>query len=514
MNPSAIFFKLSIIANLFWLYSGIVACTPRTPRDPSALIIGIEAYPDQRDPRLATDALSHKINQLIYSGLFRINTQLELEPDLAEAVEFIDNQTLQIRLREAQFHNGQRLTSQDVQATYDSIKVAELLSPHRRNFELIKKIVILDEQNFRLYLTEPFAPLLTSLTMGILPASTVKEGFVPIGTGPYRITQTALREKIALEANPYYYRDPPRIARLVFRTIFDDSLRTLELVKGRLDLVQNAIPHALLPYIEKQVAQGHLQWQVDVGTNLSYMGLNLRDPSLRSLEVRQAIAHGINREEIIRYKLKNLATPATSLLSPQHWAHHSGLPVISYDPERSRQLLDRAGFIDPDGEGPRSRFKLIYKTSSKKDRVMLAQLIADQLKQIGIEVIVEAFEWGTFFRDIRIGNFQLYTLTWVGVTEPDIYYYAFHSGQIPPEGANRGYYENSHLDRLVEQGRGVYDRESRQRVYHEVQLELAHDLPFIPLWYEGNIVVMQNHVRGYKLRPDASFLGLATAQKE
>src|SRR4030095_3694302 len=116
------------------------------------------------------------------------------------------------------------------------------------------------------------------------------------------------------------------------------------------------------------------------------------------------------------------ARKGSGLLAPSNWFYEGDVKQYMCEPDRAKKLLDEAGFKDPDGEGPLPRFTLTFKTSNKRDRVMMSRAIAQDLKQVGIEVKVESFEWGTFFRDIKTGNFQIYSSTWVGVTDPDIYY--------------------------------------------------------------------------------------------
>ena len=144
----------------------------------------------------------------------------------------------------------------------------------------------------------------------------------------------------------------------------------------------------------------------------------------------------------------------------------------------------------------------------------MARLIAQYLSAVGIEVIVTPYEWGTLYRDIRTGNFQLYSLTWVGVTEPDIYYYAFNSKQFPPVGANRNHYVNDTVDRLTEAGRITTDRDERKKIYRQVQQIIAGQLPYVSLWYEDNVVVRQKNVHGYTMYPNASFNGLVDLYRD
>ena len=132
-------------------------------------------------------------------------------------------------------------------------------------------------------------------------------------------------------------------------------------------------------------------------------------------------------------------------------------------------------------------------------------MIQEQLRQVGIAVTVQSLEWGTFFSDIRKGNFQLYSITWVGIADPDIFRYAFHSAQVPPDGANRGRYANPELDRLVEAGRREMSRAKREEIYRKVQFLLASDLPVIPLWVNRNILVRDRRLAGFTLTPDEDY---------
>jgi peptide/nickel transport system substrate-binding protein len=244
------------------------------------------------------------------------------------------------------------------------------------------------------------------------------------------------------------------------------------------------------------------------------MGFNLKDPILRSRKVRQAIAHAIDRQAVIQHLLGGLAVPATGVLSSMNWAYEPAVESYVYDPQKAKRLLDEAGYKDPDGPGPEKRFTLTYKTSQNELRRRIGEAIQGFLGEVGIEARMRSYEWGTFFSDIRKGNFQLYTLTWVGITDPDIYYYLFHSKSLPPDGANRGAYLNPEMDLLIERGRVLQDRQARKEVYGHIQKIVARDLPYVSLWNEVNVVVMDQRVRGFVLRPDGDILSLKDVRIE
>jgi len=481
-------------------------------------VLAIESFPSSLDPRYPLDAYSSKVQALIFSGLLKYDKKLLLVPDLAESYEYITNNTLRFILRkDAIFHNGKKLTADDVIYTFQSMTKPGARSPRFGIFNKISQIKKINEYQLEIELKEPFAPFLTALTVGIVPRGSFENskgvpfGENPVGTGPFQFVSQKNGQWILLKSFPKYFDAPPIIKFLKIQTVADDTTRVLKLLRGEVDLVQNAIPLVMAHWL---MEKGGLNMETDTGINYSYLGFNLRDPILKTRKVREAIGLALNRNLLIKYQLKGFARPATGILAPRNWFYENNVHQINYDPELAKQLLESAGFPDPDGEGPQKRFTITYKTSNKRDRIAMARAISRQLEAVGIGVKLQSYEWGTFFRDIRTGNFQMYSSSWVGVTEPDIFYEVFHSQMIPPEGRNRGYYKNEQLDTLVEMGRSETDNSERKKYYSQVQKMLSLDLPYIDLWYEDNVVFTQPDVMGYLLRPDASLIGLVKVKLE
>ena len=135
-------------------------------------------------------------------------------------------------------------------------------------------------------------------------------------------------------------------------------------------------------------------------------------------------------------------------------------------PEKARQLLDAAGYPARDGV----RFHLTMKTSTEESTRLLAAVLQQQLRDVGIALDIRTFEFATFFADVTSGAFQLYSLRWIGGNEdPDIFELAFHSHRFPPKGANRGFYSNPRVDALIDEARRETDQNARKRLYAEVQ---------------------------------------------
>jgi len=495
------------------------SCQEAVINPPDQIVVGIETNPNNIDPRYAVDAQSHKISKLVFSGLFRRDYEGRLVPDILASMKMVDPTTYVFRLKEGiRFHDGSPLTAADVKFTIESILDPQNHSPYSKSFELIEEMVVTSPQEIVFHLKRPFAPFLENLTIGILPAHLVRRKDYdfrkhPIGSGPFRLLEYRKDSHLILEAFPDYFDGRPKIKRLVFKIIPDSTVRMLELIHGSVDIVQNDFPPYLLPWLERQQ---DLRILKRPGRNFRYLAFNLRDPILGKLAVRRAIAHAINRPELIRYKLKGLGTLANSLLPPDSWALTEDLPIYEYDPARARQLLEEAGYPLPegDGRGDSFRFTLLYKTSQNQLAIDIARAIQRYLREVGIRVKIRVNEFQIFFSDIIQGDFQLYCLTAPGVSDPDYYHYLYHSASWPPHGGNRVRYHNPVMDRLIDQGRLTISPWRRREIYRQVQEIAARDLPYLGLWHEMNVAVINRKIKGYRVTPGASYLSLKEAWKE
>jgi peptide/nickel transport system substrate-binding protein len=490
------------------------ACAPSSPPvPPGSLVVGLEAAPTTLDPRYGTDEKASLIGDLLYQGLTRLDGHGSRVPDLAASWDAAPTRYV-FHLRTGFFfHDGSPLTAADVKATYESVLDPAAGSPKREALASIERIETPDDRTVVFVLREPFGPFLDGTGLGILPARELGAGRsnVTIGCGPFRLASFQRDTAIALLPVAQHPDGAPRLPGVLFKIVPDDTVRALELSRGALHLVQNAIDPDMLPWLSRD---DDMVVRSAPGTTFHYLGLNLRDPRLGIPAVRQAIAHGIDREAIIRHLLKGQGRAATGLLAPQHWAYASEVTTYAYAPDRARVLLDQAGFPDPDGPGPLPRFRLLYKGSSLQLRRRLAEVLQDQLARVGIALDLRSYEWGTLYADIRRGNFQIYALAWVGVSDPDIYYSLFHSAMMPPRGNNRGGFADAAVDALLESARRTADPEVRAEIYRKVQSALAVELPVIPLWWTPNVVVHTTRLRGFEPEPQGSLRSLRVASLE
>ena len=467
------------------------------------------------DPRYAITNYDEKLGKLVAPGLTTVETPTaEAAPLLAAQIDYVDGLTVDVTLRDAQFSDGSPVTADDVARTYSTVLDPKCEAQFQKQFdERFTKVEAISDRVVRFHLKQPLGTFVTDITFGIISFHGVPPGECRppqvIGAGPYVLRElTSYHAK--LDANPHAFTKPA-VPHLEIRFVQDASARLVMLVGGSLDLLQNSARADLVDDIA-------LRPRVRVNTGpsllLTYLMLNNENPVLKDVRVREAIALAIDRKAIVAAKFSGRAVLATGLLPPTHWAYAADVPHWDHDVARANQLLDEAGLRrGPDG----IRQHFVYKTSADPFRITVARLIAQQLGDVGLDVEVRAFEFGTFFADIKNGNFEIASMQTSPITEPDFYFFYFNSVRIPdqkdPNAGNRWRYRNADVDRLTVDGRREMDRGKRIEIYKEVQRLVARDLPIVPLWHEDNVVLSNVDVQGYTISPNAGLFGLVTARK-
>ncbi|MCH8846983.1 MAG: hypothetical protein IIC11_09655 [Proteobacteria bacterium] len=165
------------------------------------------------------------------------------------------------------------------------------------------------------------------------------------------------------------------------------------------------------------------------------------------------------------------------------------------------------------GEKDNFEFTVFLEDVERLSTQLNSMTIQYQLKQVGIQVDVRSYDWGTFYGDIKAGRFQMYSLSWVGLKIPDIFRYVFHSTSLPPNGANRGRYKDAIADAMIEAAESKQNLAEQAKLYQSLQAYLHEQLPYIPLWYEDNILVTAKDISGYTLASDGNYDGLLTVKR-
>ncbi|MDT8384778.1 MAG: ABC transporter substrate-binding protein [Gammaproteobacteria bacterium] len=475
------------------------ACAPVSD---DTLRIGLASAPITLDPRFATDATSSRINRLLYARLVDFDDRQLPVPSLADW-QVLTPTHYRFRLRDVgarEFHTGQRLTAGDVKATYDAVLDPATASPHRATLAMIRRIEVVDADTIDFHLSKADLLFPGYLVIGILPAVQMTAGHPfnqqPIGSGPFRFVAWPEEGRLQLLRRSDQQR-------LSFIQVSDATVRVLKLLRGEVDMLQNDLSPELVGYLQKR--QG-IEVSRARGSNFTYLGFNLEDGVTGEADVRRAIAMAIDRRSVIRYVMGDAASPASALLPPSHWAGNPQLAAIPYDPDAARALLARHGY------SPQRPLKISYKTSTNAFRVRLATVLQSQLKAVGIDMDLRTYDWGTFYGDIKAGNFQMFSLSWVGIKTPDIFRYAFHSDAMPPNGANRGRFRDQAVDRLIEVAADADTLDAQAAAYRQLQQRLLETLPYVPLWYEDHVFVARKGITDYALSLDGNYDGLLTVR--
>lgn len=484
--------KVFNVLTAFCLVLLFVATSSCSQQNPSSLlnheiVFAIGQAPLNLDPRYATDAASERVNRLIYQSLVDFDAQSKPIPSLASWVEINPTEyRFTLNKKRAPFHNGAPLTTNDVKVTYDSL--ANLRnSPHTAEFANIENITVVDDDVMVFKLKQADSHFPSKLIIGILPAklNAINYDFShsPVGNGPLKFM--SWQNKLTLQR----INDGQKISLLEVK---DPTVRVLKLLHGEVDLLQGELPPELLKYLQ---TKPEVKVKTSMGANFSYLGLNMQDPILKNLKVRLAIAHAIDRNAIIQKVMVSNTRVASAILPPEHYTNNNiALPMYDYKPALAKKLLLEAGVKLP--------LKLVYKTTTDAQRVRFATIMQAQMQPAGIALEIRSLDWGTFFEEVKQGNFQLHGLTWVGIKTPEIYAKAFSSNSIPPNGFNRGRYADAELDALL-----------TEENWPAATTRIHQQLPYIPLWYEGQFAAMRKGINNYSPKPDGNWDDLATIKR-
>ena len=491
---------------LFWLL--LAACTgdEGTRRD-DALVVILPREPDQLDPRFVGESQGLRLTRLMHASLVRMDPiSLLPVPDAAESVEQETPTLYRVKLRtHVRFSDGSALDADDVVATFDALKDPRVRSRYMSTYKRVVRVQKLSPHELTFEIDAPHATFVTDLEVPVLRAEDAFEPqdaeHPPIGAGPYRLTGRS-RASLDMRANPYHemaQQIPPRLRFVIMR---DDNTRALRLLAGAGDLALNAVPPLLAPLFE-----GRPEFQVRSapGIGTTYLAFNLTHPVLQDVRVRRALAHALDRESLVRFKLNGRARLARGFVPPGHWAYADDVPVYPFDRKAASALLDAAGLpARPD----RPRLSLTLRTGSDRFVVSLARALAAMLREVGVDVEVRPSETATLLADLARARFEITLLTLPEVFEPHVLSWFFSSDRIPEhghEGGNRFRYRSAELDAALERGRATSDRAARIAAYRTVQTIMARDLPAIPLWHEDVVAVTSQRLRDYRVPRDARF---------
>ena len=453
------------------------------------IYFGIAQNPQNLDPRFQSDAASERISKLLYSPLFYFNKNYEIKSNIVDwkkvtplKYRFIIKKELPL------FHNNKKMDIEDIVSTINNLR-SQQKSPFYLELNNIQDVVKLSDFDFEINLYKKDINFLSRLVFFILPKDLLSQNHNfstnPIGSGPFRFLEKYPNLKIQRRLDS-------QIIELV--NIKDPTVRVLKLLNGEIDLLQNDLPLEMIELLE---AKDRIITLKEYGTNVSYIGFNFNDSLLRQHKFRKALTLAVDRQSLIKYFLNDKTRLAEQILPPEHWANEK-INTLDYNPSLARKYIKELGIKEP--------IVLTLKTSTDPFRVKIATLIQKQFKSIGVKLTIKSLDWGTYFKDIQAGEFQLYGLTWVGIRNPEIYEKIFNSKFMPPKGLNRAGYTNQKMDELIINAK-IFNQ------WDKVIKKVNTDNVFMPLWFEGNFAAFNKNISGYYIRNDGSWDALKTVRK-
>ena len=466
-------------------------------------------------PLLASDSTSHEIAGMIFNGLIKYDKDLNIVGDLAESWEISkDGLVITFRLRKGvRWHDGRPFTAEDVLYTYQVTVDPKTPTAYAGDFLKVKKAEVLDAHTFRATYDKPFAPALMSWSVGILPKhllagkeiTTSPLGRNPIGTGPYKFKEWVTGQKIVLVSNPDYFEGRPYIDGYIMRIIPDTATMFLELRANGIDRM-GLTPLQYTRQTENNLFKKNYNKFRYLSFAYTYLGYNLKNPLFVDKRVRQAIAHAVNREEIIDGVLLGLGKPATGPYKPETWAYNPNVRQYPYDPKKAKALLAEAGWKDDNGDGIIEKdgrpFEFEILTNQGNEvRAKCAEIIQRRLAEVGIRAKIRVVEWAAFVNDfINKRKFDATILGWTIPMEPDLYD-VWHSSKTGPQELNFISYRNEEVDALIVKARETFDQAVRKRCYDRIQEILAEEQPYLFLYVPDALPIIHARIRGVETAP-------------
>ncbi len=471
--------------------------------------------PSTLDPAQVADTYGITVAQQLFDGLVQYDNSLTIVPAIAQTWKASrDGLSWTFYLRHGvKFHNGREATADDVVYSYTRIldprtksKAAEIFLKVKGAKDFVEGrtkgvsgLRAIDRYTVQIDLDEASAPFVASLAIGyakIVPREVVEElgaafGNHPVGTGPFKFASWKKDEEIDLEANKDYYGGRPFLDRLEYRvypgTPMDQMFANFE--KGGLE--DTFIPANELRKVQDSRRYQFLRRPI---LGVRFLGLNTSQGPLANPLLRQAFCYAIDREAMAREIQQNRYKSGQSFLPPGTYGYDPQSRPYSFDPERAKTLLTKAGY--PGGKG----LPIFHLWSSVKppDVVQEHEAIKKYLAQVGIQIELSYnTDWPSFNREVYEGKYSIFRYGWVAdVPEPDNFLYRiFHSRSRN----NLTHYHNERVDLLLDRARAEQDYHKRIGLYRQVEQLILMDAPVIPLNYYSYERLFQSYVQSIEV---------------
>ncbi len=482
-----------------------VVITPTAEPGRATLIVGVTSAPLTLDPADHRDRTTETVIRNMFDGLVTRDTRSGVHLEIAEEMNWLDDQTLEVKLRPGvMFHDGTEMTADDVVYTFERIIQENMIeypephtSPRKGLIAPLESIEKVDESTVVMNFSGPWPPAMQLIVhQQIIPMHYLEEvgteGFVnnPIGTGPFKFAsaQAGLTEVVLERFDDYYGGAPDLepvgpacVSTAIFRVIPEASTRVAALLAGEVDIIQ-AVPPELVETLEQTPG---IQVKTAPGTQPKWMEMNVNKAPFDDVLVRQALNYAVDKQLIIDeiYGGKAVALPGP--LSPFNNFVNPNLEPYPYDPETALEMLAEAGWSDSDGDGMLDKngqpFSFIIDTL--EEWRPLAEAVADMFRGIGIDASVRFWEIGVIRPQLQAGERMAFLDDWGdSAFDPVGHFEAKWHGveaDTPYGRGNYSGYNNERVNELTKQGETTADTTARQEIYNEAQQIVYDEAPAV-----------------------------------
>ncbi len=479
---------------------------------------GLAGEPDSLNPLLSNEADELNFSHLYMSYLIENDDRGNAIPEIATQVPALANEGISADQRTITYHlrrdvrwqDGQPLTARDVLFSYRAVVNPRNDVPTRVGYEEVQEIRAPDDHTVVVRLRRRFSPFVqyffgpqgvgaimpAHLLQGLPDLNRAAYNQRPVGSGPFRVMQWRHGDSITLAANPLYWRGKPHIDRLLYRIIPDANTRLEQLRTGEVDAYLDVDPQ-LLPQVQSIPAIGIALTPVN---DLHVLRFNLRDPIVRDVRVRQAIAMAIDRRSLLAAATHGSGVIVNADQPRNGWAYDAATPSIRYDPAAAKRLLG----------GRTLELTLAIAPQIVNGSQLVASVIQEDLRKIGVRAVIKQYPSGMFYAPaaqggvLAGGRYQLsYDAWWVLGSDPDDSW-NLACDQLPPAGLNYSLWCDPRADAAMQDALATLDRTRRKTDYAIVQHAIARDLPIFTLWQVRIPNAYRTYVRGIAPAPGGS----------
>ena len=487
---------LVALATLSLLFAGLALAQTR-------LVVGNISEAVNLDPRLISDTYSFQRIYTIFEPLVSFDKDLSHMPRLATEWSFSeDGSVITFKLREGvKWHHGTEFTSADVKYTIDWLQNPENPAATPSLWASIAEVTTPDPYTvvFRLDPVNVWAFNVLART-AIVPADRGDDpdfASNPSGTGPWQLVEWVRDDRMVLERfEDHWETERGNVDELVFRTIGEDASRLLAFEAGEIDLYQGQVVPVEVPRLEAET-----NWVSRVaGLGHTYLGMNLRNPILNDVRVRQAFYHLIPSQAIVQRLYNNVGSVGVSPVSPESVFFSPTTPRYPYDPERARELLAEAGYADG--------FDMTVLTFTGDEYRTAGQVLQQMFSEVGVRMTLDAQERGSLveqiFKPIDENPTQA-ALVGASASTGDAdlaLTVSFTAASFPPASNNWSFFSDERVEELVVAGRTTGDPAEREAAYAEAQGIIWQDAPWVFLYSPNTIAGRSLTVTGVVNSPD------------